>query len=616
MSKEIFSEKISEIMYRKIKAIDDLDIKTLQEKEEDFEVAICLAYMSLSKEKIIDKDIKNNDRLGRLTQKVDAIEIDKVFNPGFAKEMPKITYARENNNLWILDNIRDSIMHGACDIDEERKCFLINNNQYNRELIAEIPFSWFIAYAKNDILSKKIADKLTIKGYYYNKSKKNLNHLLTKKELVNNILYTVNIYGNKFNIKDIENRVRELFSIYSKEDISDEEVLKYKNQIDKEKIKYNEKYLVSFYIAKQKVIETIQKEFPNVSVNIFIDNRKSRFVNKTAKKMPEYFTNYDLMYNMFNDILTQKSISLLRYMSRIIENIDTNIEKITDENSYDERKQIERLHELLTGEKIINNKSNNLSIILNQDLKILKSIYLNTYGLSTLVINHETLYNSYFLNQHPESLGLQAYLKKPYLDYANKRKTLIMKGLEIQIALDAKLDQFSKCKSEIGKQKIEENIKELTNKIETIKNEIDNIERNMRFNLIVKPDGVDFQKKQLFEGIINQYYSHFYKAKTDDDKRKIRKIIGKLLDIQIEEDLKHTYGKCDNMQEVLTIIRNCFSHIGRIYIGKNNGPKTNIVLNDYDTNGEKSGEIFCRYIDLINLLRQPYYNVNQNHIKK
>ena len=60
-------------------------------------------------------------------EKYNDAEIDKVFKPGFAKEMPKITYARENNNLWILDNIRDSIMHGACDIDEERKCFIINN---------------------------------------------------------------------------------------------------------------------------------------------------------------------------------------------------------------------------------------------------------------------------------------------------------------------------------------------------------------------------------------------------------------------------------------------------------------------------------------------------------
>jgi len=88
--------------------------------------------------------------------------------------------------------------------------------------------------------------------------------------------------------------------------------------------------------------------------------------------------------------------------------------------------------------------------------------------------------------------------------------------------------------------------------------------------------------------------------------KKIKKIIGKLLDIQIEEEREYTYGYCNNMHDVLTIIRNCFSHIGRIYIGKNNGTETNIILNDYDTNGEKSGEVICKYKDLIELLQNPY----------
>ena len=70
MSKETFSQKISETMSKKISAIESFGLKALLEKDEDFEIAICLAYMSLSKEKIIEKDIKNDDRLGRLTQKV------------------------------------------------------------------------------------------------------------------------------------------------------------------------------------------------------------------------------------------------------------------------------------------------------------------------------------------------------------------------------------------------------------------------------------------------------------------------------------------------------------------------------------------------------------------
>jgi len=612
MSKELFSHKISEIMYKKIKAIEYLDLKTLLEKDENFEIAICLAYMSLSKEKIIEKDIKNNDRLARLTQKVDTVEIDKVFQAGFAKEMPKIIYARENNNLWILDNIRDSIMHGACDIDEVRKVFIINNTQYNRELNAEIPFSWFIAYAKNDILSEKISNNYTIKNYYYNKAKKEHKNFDTRKELFNNILYRVNVYGNNFNIMDIENRINELFLLYSNDDISDEVVEKYKEQIDNEKIKYNEKYLVSFYIAKQKVINTINKEFPDVTIKIFVDNRKYRFVNKTVKKMPQYFTDYNTMINAFNNALSPKGISLLKFISHMIENIDAkqNIDEYKDCSDW--KKSTIILHKLLTGDSISIDKSNNLSQVLNQDLKVLRSIYLNIYGLSTLVINHETLYNTHFLNREPSEFGLQAHLKRPYLEYANKRKNLIMKGLDIQISLANKQTQLNKCSNIDAKQKIQANINDLTIKLSEIKKDLNSLANTTGFDRIIKYNNINQQELYKLETIINKYFSHFNSTNNTTAKKKIRKLIGELLDIQIQEESKYTYGYCSNMHDVLTIIRNCFSHIGRIYIGKNNGTDTNIILNDYDTNGEKSGEVICRYIDLIELLRDPYEFAKQN----
>ena len=210
MSKVTYSKKISESLCHKIATISNINLEYLLKKDEIFEIAICVAYLTLSKEKIIKKDIKNQDRLGRLTKKVDKEEIDKVFEAGFAKEMPTIIYSRETDNIWKLDNIRDSIMHGAFEIDEDNKCFIINNNQHDREFVASIPFSWFIAYAKNDILSKRQSCSYTIKGFYYNKYKKDKYNLTTHKELLSNILYKVNIYGNTFNVKDIENKIKTL----------------------------------------------------------------------------------------------------------------------------------------------------------------------------------------------------------------------------------------------------------------------------------------------------------------------------------------------------------------------------------------------------------------------
>ena len=586
MSKETFSENISEVMYKKIKALNSYDLKTFFEKDDNFLVAFCIAYMSLSKEKIIDKDIKNGDRLGRLKNKVDISEVDKVFKSGFSKEMPIIISAKENNNLWILDNIRDSIMHGACEIDEDRKCFILNNSQHDRELSAIIPFSWFIAYAKNDILSKKVANKYTVYGFYYNKDKKGIKSFDTQKEIMNNILYRVNISGDSFNIKDIENRINELFLFYAGE--SDNRIINYKGCI-----KYNEKYLSSFCFVKEKVKNEIEKEFPGVKLNIFIDNKKSCLIKK---KFPKHFYDYDLMFNMFNSSLTKKGMNLLKYMTNIIENID-NCEVNTDW-----KKITIILHKLLTNEVVNDNKTGNLSILLDDDLKVLKSIYLSVYGLSTLVINHEILYTNYFLNSDPSDFGMHACLKSKYIDFASKQKCLIMNILDIQIVLFDKYKQLNSCRDLNAKSKIQTSINDLELNLNKFQSELDNLYNTMKFDKIIKSNEFDFKKKERFDFLLKQYYEHFENANSSDSKKKIKKAIGNLLDIQMEES-KYIYGYCYDMKEVLNIIRNCFSHIGRVSVSDGN-----LYLNDYDSNGEKSGEVICKYDNLINLLRNPLVN--------
>ena len=129
MSKESFSKKIYETIYTKIKTLEYTNPNAFFKYDENFELVLCLDYLTLSKESIIKKDIKNSDKLGRLTKMVSTTDIDAVFAPSFNSEMPIIYSASEYNNLWILDNIRDSIMHGSFDIDEENKCFKIIKTQ-------------------------------------------------------------------------------------------------------------------------------------------------------------------------------------------------------------------------------------------------------------------------------------------------------------------------------------------------------------------------------------------------------------------------------------------------------------------------------------------------------
>ena len=80
-----------------------------------------------------------------------------------------------------------------------------------------------------------------------------------------------------------------------------------------------------------------------------------------------------------------------------------------------------------------------------------------------------------------------------------------MKGLEIQMALDAKTEQYNKCPNDAAKKKIKENIDDLNKKIDTITNEINTLASTIGFDSVIKPDYVDYQKRRWLEGIINQY---------------------------------------------------------------------------------------------------------------
>lgn len=53
MSKIDFSKKIVPIIEHKINALENLDYSEFLKKDEYFELALCLAYLTLSKEKII-----------------------------------------------------------------------------------------------------------------------------------------------------------------------------------------------------------------------------------------------------------------------------------------------------------------------------------------------------------------------------------------------------------------------------------------------------------------------------------------------------------------------------------------------------------------------------------
>lgn len=606
MSKKSFSQEIDHIMYRKIKSLENSYYNDFFNKDEYFELVLCLAYMTLSKEKIIKKDMKDNRRLERLTRMVPTVDIDMLFDNSFCSDMPRIFEAQEMDNTWILDNIRDSIMHGMFDIDEERKCFVINNDYFDRKLKAEVPFSWFIAYAKNDILSKKVLDKCTVKGFYYNIGKENKRSFESRNEAIHHILYIVNIEGKRVNVRDVERRVKELFDEASKRIVTDEEVHLYESRIKAEKFKYSDKYLVSFYMASDYVKEQIEKEFPGTNVRIHIDNRKARVVNKFEKNSPPRYSHYDLLFEKLNDSVGKKSELLLQYISNMIEGLDS--VSSLDFDNMNETDRVNTISKLLKDNKTLYTGWKNVSFCHEDNMKILRSICLNVYGLATLVMNHEDLYNDYFLNQSPAAYNLMAYSTKRFIDFATEERKLILQYLDQEITMFDDSEALKTCTNPKG-------IEFRTTRLEKAKKErnrigeaIRELPNTMKFERYINQEIFNGEEYEKLIHEVDILYDHFDKATSIDEKLVWKKAIGDYLNEIMEIQSNYMYGYCRNMDEVLVIIRNAFSHIGRMYVGKDYLEDTVLILNDFDTDGKKTGAVVCRYFNLISMLRNPLFD--------
>lgn len=616
MSKQTFSERINKTMKTKIEAVEHINLDELLKKDEEFEFILSLAYLTLSKEKIIKKDIKNNNRLGRLTKIVDQKEIDKVFDSNFSKEIPNIISTLETNKMWILDNIRDSIMHGSFEIDEENKLVLIDNQGHDRNLKTEIPFSWFIEYAKNDILKKRNINEYTVYGFYYNKNKLNKKEWETQKELKNNIAYFFKVSGITFNINEIENRIKELYKEYSNKQYDETLSVNYKQEIEKYKKIYNKKYLLSFYLSSEKVKKKIEEEYPNIQIKFGI-NHKNEMINKIIKSCPKYYINYDLMIEEFNKKISKKGINLLNYLENIITKKES-YEK-TDFSKLDLNEKLNIINDVVCSEP----KQEKIDIkqLYYQNENILKSLLINIYGIATLVTNQQNIYNAHYINEKPEDYNILAADKNTYKDLMEMKRKLGISILECDIKITQIEEQYNNCKDNNKKQLLEQKLKELNKLKNTSKEKYFEIREELDYRIVSK--GTENDKKRMEKLLIGikNLYTHFYKTTSKDNRIKIKKAINKLAQIYIEETSKYTFGRCRTMNEAITIIRNCFSHIGRITLGEGKRDKylrlhKYIYLTDFDNDNEISGILQCEYEDLLKIINTPYEKEKTLEIKK
>ena len=114
-----------------------------------------------------------------------------------------------------------------------------------------------------------------------------------------------------------------------------------------------------------------------------------------------------------------ESIKLIRNLSNLIDKIDNNnYFDYSDENEYDAMAMFNDS----VRNYARNNKEELVMSLFKQTTKTLKTILLNTYGINTLVINHEDYYNEVLKNYDPNYYVGSAKMKRPFIEYTYKRK--------------------------------------------------------------------------------------------------------------------------------------------------------------------------------------------------
>ncbi len=612
MSKESFRVQLMNDIHRRFRALDMLDYSELFHMDDTFRLALCIAFMTLSKESIIVKDKKNTDRLGRLTKQVSDMEIDTMFQ---GEDQPIIHSSLESDHTWILDNIRDSILHEHFDIDEEHRKIIIHNTKYGRGLDAEIPFDWFFRYVEQGIYNQRYTDYYTMKGFYYDREQNNpfdhpsferKDHKRIKSYFAvhNHILYRVNLRGEHIPVDAIESRIRELFDYFAKIELSEGEKEKYGSKMYRgapRKFLYNRDYLTSFIRTKDYVENIIRSEYPGITINIQMDPKKDRYIRKMHKSYHNSYRNYDDVYQKLCQMVLNKKDSILKIIDRFYDASKTNPQ------SFNQTELQEYLVQLVLGDdySFSNDASSNYEDVMHAKLA-LKDVFFQIYGLCILSMNKSAFHN-------PETLSMiernmTGYSKDALNEYLIKRRKLVHSILDSVIKIDETEEHLAKCPPTV-KEVLESRRDAFIQERDQAYSDFQQLDVLNH----MKPDQDGVRTHQdwnahLLEDIIEKYMKSFMQVSPDKKdngvpvRKTIRSIIYSLLDRLDELQRNYFLYECDP-KETLEMIRNSFSHVGRVKVTDYFFSKeANVFLNDYDEQGNISGVVQTTYSGLLQFL--------------
>ncbi|MBE6152451.1 MAG: hypothetical protein E7165_03985 [Firmicutes bacterium] len=478
----------------------------------------------------------------RLKLKLDKMQIEEILT------------GKENDSVWIIDNIRDSIAHGHFYIDQNASRIVINNEFEDRKLKCSMTFELFSLFDELTNLER-------IGGY----TDKNLGTCIAFASYINNTNYQK--LENDYQVKNF--LMTNLIPIYYEvEECMETDINK----------KYED--LINFYNFFSDLLDKlINKKQQNMPYHTF---RK-----KIDKYISEYMSNYKI------------KIHVQHLDDEIISSTMKHIEENKNFYTFSVEEQMEIIKAAISGliinngcsiERGIQNINSFLSLIISREinantyysefLPMWNFVFINSFieeqklsnlfilGVNNFVSNKESIYDKYF--EDYSEFDLNNFIYQDYSGYNRLVSKLTVLNNDLRNANNA----FTKA--EANKLKLQTNLtKAPDNKKAIISNNIANLD-TMINNL----------KNKINELIIeiNNITSKLSTAKKDD---------------------KGNY--INNNQNFFSHLRNAFAHNHIRYADDRIVYNRKIILEDFDDNNNLTFQCTCRYRDLVKLLNNDLF---------
>lgn len=497
---------------------------------------------------------------GKLTSTKIAFESDRKqthydFTP---IQITNILQGKENDSIWIIDNVRDSITHGHYYIDFTDNKVVIKNEHPDRLLYCSMKFDLFVGL--NELITEE-----RIGGY-------------TDKPLTTRpFIYTLFDKNNPF-IHPTKNEHELRKQLKTNYIVTYTKILKCPNIDNDQKFKELSKFYNFNIRLKEKIYRTLQGK--TTITDYYIDTISDYIENNMKGYEGFIFSN-----NLKDDEIEQV-INIInedpKFYQRELEDQGLILEEIINVVLSDEKVTLERgvvdfvelynhcaLKQYLTDQKSLYELNNMIFGNVNSFKENKKLANLFILAINNFVSNKESIYDKYFdnytefdlskFNYHDYS-GYDRLVSKLTVgnnDLANDNNTLI-KVQANKLTVSNNLSNAPDDKKEIISKKIES----LDKKINDLKLRITETTTNIA-------------------DILNK----LSKAKTDSN--------GKYID--------------DNNKGFFTHLRNALAHNHIRYADDRVVYNRKIILEDFDENNNLTFICECRYYDLVKLLNNDLF---------